>query len=179
MNFIPAELPGVFVIEPRVFADDRGFFMETYHQQKFADAGITASFIQDNHSKSKRGTLRGLHYQIGRPQGKLVRVVQGAVWDVAVDLRKSSPTFGKWCGWSLSAENKRMVYVPPEFAHGFCVVSETAEFVYKCTNLYSPADERCILWNDSTLSIPWPISEPTMSPKDLQGKRFVDAEYFS
>lgn len=179
MKFTPAKLPGVFLIEPRVFADERGFFMETYHQQKFADAGITGTFLQDNHSKSVRGTLRGLHYQVNRPQGKLVRVVQGEVWDVAVDLRKSSPTFGQWCAFTLNAENKHMVYVPPQFAHGFCVVSETAEFVYKCTDMYSPADERCILWNDSQLAIPWPIKEPILSPKDLQGRRFADADYFS
>ena len=178
MRFVPAELPGVFVIEPRVFEDDRGFFMETFHEGKFADAGITAKFVQDNHSKSVRGTLRGLHYQVNRPQGKLVRAVQGEVFDVAVDLRKSSPTFGKWCGWHLSEQNKRMVYVPPEFAHGFCVLSETAEFVYKCTDLYSPADERCILWNDAELAIDWPIAAPLLSPKDLQGRTFQMADYF-
>lgn len=178
MQFVPTELSGAFLIHPRVFSDERGFFMETYHADKFAEAGINLPFRQDNHSRSSHGTLRGLHYQVGQPQGKLVRVVQGEVWDVAVDLRRSSPTFGKWCGWHLSAANKQMVYIPPQFAHGFCVLSETAEFVYKCTDTYAPAQERCIVWNDPTLAIPWPVQNPLVSPRDSAGIAFTAAPYF-
>ncbi|MFQ3639939.1 MAG: dTDP-4-dehydrorhamnose 3,5-epimerase, partial [Chloracidobacterium sp.] len=153
MNFISTELPGVVMIEPQVFRDHRGFFLESYHQAKFAQAGLDVTFVQDNHSKSVRGTLRGLHAQRRRPQGKLVRVVSGEIFDVVVDIRPSSLTFGRWLGVTLSAENFRQLYVPPGFVHGFCVVSETAEVLYKCTALYDPTDEIGIVWNDPELGI--------------------------
>jgi dTDP-4-dehydrorhamnose 3,5-epimerase len=169
MNIIQTEIPDVLVIEPQVFEDERGFFMEVWNQQAFEAAGITTNFIQDNHSKSPHGTLRGLHYQVQNTQGKLVRVIAGEVYDVAVDIRRSSPTFGKWTARTLSAENKRMMWIPPGFAHGFYVTSKTAEFVYKCTDLYAPAHERAIRWNDPDIGITWPIpadSQPLLSQKD-------------
>ncbi len=182
MNFIQTEIADVLCIQPRVFEDPRGFFLETYQVEKFNSAGITHSFVQDNHSRSAQGILRGLHYQIRHAQGKLVRAVVGEIYDVAVDIRRNSPTFGKWVGATLSAQNKQMLWVPPGFAHGFYVVSEWAEVLYKATDLYDPEAERCIAWNDPTLNIPWPIlagTEPTLSPKDLNGKSFEEAEVFN
>jgi dTDP-4-dehydrorhamnose 3,5-epimerase len=179
MNFTPTAIPDVILIEPRVFADERGFFMETWHKQKFLQGGIDADFVQDNHSRSVQGTLRGLHYQVKRQQGKLVRVILGEVYDVAVDIRRGSPTFGKWIGFYLSAENKRMLWIPPGFAHGFYVTSDVAEFVYKCTDFYAPEHERCIIWNDSNLGIQWPLIKgvPTfLSPKDAGAPKFTEAE---
>jgi len=179
MNFITTEIPDVILIEPRVFADERGFFMETWHKQKFLKGGIDADFVQDNHSRSVQGTLRGLHYQVKRQQGKLVRVILGEVYDVAVDIRRGSPTFGKWIGFYLSAENKRMLWIPPGFAHGFYVTSDVAEFVYKCTDFYAPKHERCIIWNDSNLGIQWPLINgmaPVLSAKDAKGIRLEEAE---
>jgi dTDP-4-dehydrorhamnose 3,5-epimerase len=181
MDFIQTEISDVICIEPRVFEDARGFFLETYQAEKFGSAGITYNFVQDNHSRSKHGILRGLHYQVRHVQGKLVRAVVGEIFDVAVDLRRSSPTFGKWVGEILSAENKRQLWVPPGFAHGFYVMSEWAEVLYKTTDLYHPESERCIAWNDPTLNIQWPIpldDAPTLSPKDLNGKSFEEAEVF-
>lgn len=181
MEFIATDIKDVVVIEPQVFSDDRGFFMETWTRQKFKDAGIDYDFVQDNHSKSLKGVLRGLHYQIQNPQGKLVRVLSGEVYDVAVDMRKSSPTFGKWVAEILSGENKKMLWVPPGFAHGFYVMSDEAEFVYKCTDVYSPEFERSLIWNDSTVNVNWPIPEgqtPTLSPKDEAGKPFDQAEAY-
>lgn len=176
MQVLETELPGVRVVEPRVFGDARGFFMETYHEGKFAEQGITAHFVQDNHSCSSRGTLRGLHYQLANPQAKLCRVVAGEVLDVAVDVRRGSPHFGKWVAVRLSADNKRMIYVPRGFAHGFVVLSERAEFLYKCDNLYDPASERGILWNDPRLGIPWELEgEPILSAKDQQLPTLADA----
>lgn len=181
MNIIPAGLPGVMIIEPRVFGDARGFFFESWNEKAFAQAGLPARFVQDNHSLSARGTLRGLHYQMQQTQGKLVRVVAGEVFDVAVDVRRSSPTFGKWVGVTLSAANKRMLWVPEGFAHGFYVVSEQAEFLYKCTDFYDPASERTLIWDDPQVGIQWPLQagmQPLLSPKDLQGRRLADAETF-
>ncbi len=173
-------LPGVKLIEPKVFGDDRGFFLESWNARVFADAGIDATFVQDNHSRSARGVLRGLHYQIVEPQGKLVRVVSGAVFDVAVDIRRSSPDFGKWAGAELSAENKRMFWVPPGFAHGFVTLSETADFLYKCTTLYAPAHDRGIAWDDPAIGIDWPIDgTPQLSAKDAAAPRLADAEVFA
>lgn len=166
MTFVPTDLPGVVLIEPQVFEDSRGFFMETYHRAKFEEAGIAEAFVQDNHSRSVRGVLRGLHFQTGRPQGKLVRAVRGAVFDVAVDIRRGSPTFGHWCGFELSAENRRMVYVPPGFAHGFCTLSAEADFLYKCTDLYAPERDRGIRWDDPDVGVKWPIGAPLLSVKD-------------
>jgi len=180
MQFIPTQISDVILIEPKVFPDDRGFFMESYQKKRFAEAGIHADFVQDNHSKSQQGTLRGLHYQIKQAQGKLVRVVAGEIFDVAVDIRKNSPTFGKWVGDHLSAENKRMLWVPPGFAHGFYVTSPEAEVLYKATDYYAPQWERSIAWNDPTIGINWPIGEvePILSPKDAAGKLFGEAEVF-
>jgi dTDP-4-dehydrorhamnose 3,5-epimerase len=162
-----------------VFGDSRGFFMESFNEREMASAGITARFVQDNHSRSSRNVLRGIHYQIRQPQGKLVRVVAGEVFDVAVDLRKSSPTFGQWAGVRLSAENKLMFWVPPGFGHGFLVLSETADFLYKATDFYAPEYERSILWNDPELAIDWPlVGEPVLSAKDIAGTPFSKAEYF-
>jgi dTDP-4-dehydrorhamnose 3,5-epimerase len=166
MRFIPTDLPGVVVIEPIVFGDDRGFFMEVYHEATFRNAGIVESFVQDNHSRSSRGVLRGLHYQLPNPQGKLVRVVDGSVFDVAVDIRRGSPHFGKWVGVELSGENKRQLWVPAGFAHGFCVTSESADVVYKCTTLYDGPNDRGIRWNDPAIGIDWPIDAPVLSAKD-------------
>ena len=166
MNLIPTSLPGVLIIEPRVFRDERGFFLETYHAQRYRDAGLDAAFVQDNHSRSTRGTLRGLHWQAERPQGKLVRVLVGEIYDVAVDIRPDSPTFGKWVGFTLSADNFRQGWIPPGFAHGFCVTSEVAEVEYKCTDFYDRADEIGLRWNDPALGIAWPIDRPLLSDKD-------------
>jgi dTDP-4-dehydrorhamnose 3,5-epimerase len=172
-------IPDVFVVEPKVFGDARGFFLESWNAQAFAAAGIPAAFVQDNHSRSPRGVLRGLHYQVRQPQGKLVRVVAGEVFDVAVDLRRASPTFGRWVGERLSAENKRMLWIPPGFGHGFLVLSETADFLYKTTDYYAPEHERVIAWNDPDLAIKWPIAgTPTLSGRDAAGTRFRDAEVF-
>jgi dTDP-4-dehydrorhamnose 3,5-epimerase len=166
MKFQQTELPGVVVIEPDVYRDDRGFFLETYHARKYAEAGIPARFVQDNHSRSARGTVRGLHAQRRRPQGKLVRVLQGEIFDVVVDIRRGSPTFGRWIGVDLSAENFRQCYVPPNFAHGFCVLSDWAEFEYKCTDFYDPAEEIRLLWSDPDIGITWPVRTPLLSDKD-------------
>ncbi len=168
-NFIKTEIDGMFIVEPTVFGDDRGYFLETYHYDEFKKAGIDAVFVQDNQSKSKRGVLRGLHFQTKRPQGKLVRVIKGEVFDVGVDLRKNSPTFGKWVGAVLSDENKRQLYIPAGFAHGFLVLSDEAEFVYKCTDFYDPQNEGGIIYNDPDININWPISgdmEILLSQKD-------------
>ncbi|MDD5402917.1 MAG: dTDP-4-dehydrorhamnose 3,5-epimerase [Sulfuricella sp.] len=180
MKVIATAIPDVLLIEPRVFGDERGFFFESYNARKFAElAGVTTGFVQDNHSRSARNVLRGLHYQVKQPQGKLVRVVAGEVFDVAVDIRKRSPTYGKWAGFRLSAENKRMAWVPPGFAHGFLVLSEYAEFLYKTTDYWAPEHERCILWNDPDLGIAWPMAgEPLLSVKDRQGVAFSAAEVF-
>lgn len=169
MKFIPTEVPEVIVVEPDVFRDARGFFLETYHAQKYRDGGITPVFVQDNHSRSVRGTLRGLHAQMTNPQGKLVRVLQGEIFDVAVDVRRGSPTFGRWVGVTLSAENFRQCYIPAGFVHGFCVTSAVAEVEYKVTNLYDPSAELTVIWNDPALGISWPTSDPTLSAKDARG----------
>ncbi len=166
MRFVPTELPGVLVIEPDVYRDPRGFFLETYHQLKYRDGGIDVAFVQDNHSRSARGTLRGLHAQHAHPQAKLIRVLQGEIFDVAVDIRRGSPTFLRWVGVTLSAENFQQCFVPTGFAHGFCVVSESAEVEYKCTDYYAPQDELRILWNDPAIGVVWPIGEPLLSDKD-------------
>ncbi|HEY5609566.1 MAG TPA: dTDP-4-dehydrorhamnose 3,5-epimerase [Thermoanaerobaculia bacterium] len=175
MNFIETALPGVLLIEPVVLSDDRGFFMETHHAARFREAGIDVAFIQDNHSHSVRNVLRGLHYQEPNPQGKLVRVVAGSIFDVAVDIRRGSPTFGKWVGVELSAENRRQLWVPAGFAHGFCVTSATADAIYKCTSLYDAAVDRSILWNDPEIGIAWPIRDPRLSRKDRDAPRLRDA----
>jgi dTDP-4-dehydrorhamnose 3,5-epimerase len=180
MKIIKTDLPDVLVIEPKVFGDDRGFFFESYNEKIWQEAtGLKARFVQDNHSLSTKGVLRGLHYQIRQPQGKLVRCVVGEVYDVTVDLRKCSPTFGKWAGAVLSAENKRQMWVPEGFAHGFLVLSDVAEFLYKTTDYYAPEHERCILWNDLDLGIGWPFAgEPVLSAKDAAGQSFREAELF-
>jgi len=181
MKFIPTAIPEVILIEPRVFGDHRGFFMETWQRKNFAENGIDYDFVQDNHSKSSHGILRGLHYQIEQTQGKLVRVVEGTVFDVAVDMRRSSPSFGQWVGQELSAENKHMLWVPPGFAHGFYVMSESAEFVYKCTDYYAPEHEESLLWNDPELNIDWHLvggKAPVLSEKDANAPVFADAKSF-
>lgn len=182
MEFIPTDIPDVIIIKPRVFGDERGFFIETWEERKFAEAGLPWQFVQDNHSRSAKHTLRGLHYQIMQPQGKLVRVVAGEVFDVVVDLRRSSRTFGKWIGTTLSAENKQQLWVPPGLAHGFLALSETADFVYKCTDYYAPQHERTLMWNDPRLGIEWPLppgQAPVLSDKDKAGKRLHEAETYS
>jgi dTDP-4-dehydrorhamnose 3,5-epimerase len=181
MKVITTKIPDVIIIEPQVFGDDRGFFLESYNEKTFAQkTGINAKFVQDNHSRSAKNVLRGLHYQIQQPQGKLVRVVIGEVFDVAVDLRKNSPTFGEWVSCLLSAENKRLFWVPPGFAHGFLVLSETADFLYKTTDYYAPEYERAILWNDPTLNIDWPLqTTPILSAKDQAAQPLQTAEVFS
>lgn len=173
-------IPDVVLFEPKVFGDDRGFFFESFNHAQFEEAiGRKVSFVQDNHSKSAKNVLRGLHYQIQQPQGKLVRVVAGEVFDVAVDIRKNSPTFGKWVGEILTAENKKQVWVPEGFAHGFMVLSDSAEFLYKTTDYYAPQHERCIVWNDTSLNIQWPLQgEPVLSAKDAQGTPLALAEVF-
>lgn len=179
MKVIRTEIPDCIIIEPRVFKDDRGEFFESFNVAKFAEVtGVIANFVQDNQSFSRRGVLRGLHYQAKQAQGKLVRVVSGAVYDVAVDLRRSSPTFGKWVGIQLSAENQRMFWVPPGFAHGFVVTSEDATFLYKTTDYYDPQFEQTIAWNDPTLAINWHITNPVVSAKDAVGKTLADAETY-
>ncbi len=173
MKFVPTDIPGVIVIEPQVFRDERGFFLESFHQQKYRKGGIDANFVQDNHSKSVKGTLRGLHAQLQRPQGKLIRVIEGEIYDVAVDIRRGSPHFGQWVGAWLSAENFRQIYIPPGFAHGFCVTSEIAHVEYKCTDFYDPASEISVQWNDPELKINWPLEEihsPILSKKDIAAK---------
>jgi len=166
MRVVPTTIPGVLVIEPDVHRDGRGFFLETYHADRYREHGITGPFVQDNHSRSAVNTLRGLHLQVRRPQGKLIRVIEGEIFDVAVDVRRGSPTFGRWVGVTISAENSKQVYVPPGFAHGFCVVSPVAQVEYKCTDLYDPPSEIGIAWNDPALGITWPIREPLLSARD-------------
>jgi dTDP-4-dehydrorhamnose 3,5-epimerase len=181
MKFIPTTIPDVILIEPKICGDDRGFFVETYKAQSFAEAGIPDTFIQDNHSGSQQGTLRGLHYQIRHPQGKLIRAIVGEVYDVAVDIRRSSPTFGQWVGVTLSAENKLQLWVPPGFAHGFYVVSEWAEITYKVTDIYAPDWERTLAWDDPSIKVEWPIPPGTqllLSAKDMQGKKLDEADLF-
>lgn len=180
MNATPLAIPEVILFEPKVFGDERGFFFESFNQARFEEAvGRSVSFVQDNHSRSVRNVLRGLHYQIQQAQGKLVRVVHGEVFDVAVDLRRSSPTFGKWVGAVLSAENKKQLWVPEGFGHGFVVLSESADFLYKTTDYYAPQHERCIIWNDPDLAIEWPMEgEPVLSAKDQQGVAFAQADVF-
>jgi len=174
VRFIETALKGVILVEPDVFEDPRGFFLETYHARKYADGGIPGPFVQDNWSRSVRGTIRGLHYQFPNAQGKLIAVVEGEAFDVAVDIRRGSPTFGQWVGIELSAKNKRQLYIPPGFAHGFCVTSESAGVTYKVTNFYSAKDERGIIWNDPTLRIPWPVSDPIISKKDQSYKALAE-----
>ncbi len=173
-------IPDVVILEPKVFGDERGFFFESYNEKKFAEAiGYAPQFVQDNHSRSAKGVLRGLHYQIQQPQGKLVRVTAGEVFDVVVDIRKSSPTFGQWVGVHLSGDNKKQLWIPPGFAHGFVVLSDFAEFLYKTTDFYAPEHERCIIWNDPQIGIDWPLADaPILSGKDQQGKLLTDAELF-
>lgn len=181
MKVVPTELSDVKIIEPDVFGDDRGSFMETWNHAKFKDGGIDAMFVQDNQSRSVKGVLRGLHYQIKQPQGKLVRVLQGEIYDVAVDIRRSSPNFGRWVGVVLSAENRRELWIPAGFAHGFYVLSESADVFYKCTDLYAPGYDRTIRWDDPDIGITWPLngcSAPILSPKDAAGVSFKEAECF-
>ena len=175
MNVIKTKLDDCVIIEPKVFGDERGFFLETFQAERYtSEAGITLPIVQDNHSRSSKSVLRGLHFQKTKPQGKLVRVVRGQVYDVAVDIRKGSPTYGQWEGLILSEENKTQLWVPPGFAHGFVVLSDTADFEYKCTDYYDPSDEGSILWNDSDLDIPWPIDNPILSNKDASADRLAD-----
>ena len=182
MKFIETPLHGVSLIEPQVFGDARGFFMETWQERKFAESGVDATFVQDNHSRSKQWTLRGLHMQVAHTQGKLVRVSSGSVFDVVVDLRRSSSSFGRWWGTELSAESQRMLWVPPGLAHGILVTSPSADFLYKCTDYYSPPDERTLAWDEPSLGIQWPLPAgvaPELSPKDARGKSFADIEKFA
>ena len=178
MKFVPTALPDVILIEPQIFRDARGFFLETYQREKYAAGGIDVDFVQDNHSRSARGTLRGLHAQLRRPQGKLIRVIEGEIFDVAVDIRRTSPSFGKWVGVWLSAENFHQLYIPPGFVHGFYVTSETAQVQYKCTDYYDPGGELTVLWNDPAIGIEWPASvwqtPPLLSAKDQQGKLLAE-----
>ena len=181
MKVTPTLISDVLLLEPKVFGDERGFFLESYNKKAFRDAtGIAVDFVQDNHSRSARNVLRGLHYQIRQPQGKLLRVVQGAVFDVAVDIRKSSPTFGKWVGFDLSAENRRVAWIPEGFAHGYLVLSESADFLYKTTAYFAPGSERTIAWDDPDLDIAWPLrGEPILSDKDRRGAAFASAEMYA
>lgn len=181
MKLIPSAIPDVLVIEPQVFEDERGFFFESFNERRFEElTGLRPHFVQDNHSKSLRNVVRGLHYQVGRPQGKLVRVVSGTVYDVVVDLRRASPTFGRWAATELSAENRRQLWIPAGFAHGFLAISDSAECVYKTTDYWSPPHERTLLWNDPALGIPWPLAgEPVLSAKDRLGVPLAQAEVFS
>ena len=180
MNIIPTTIPDVLIIEPKVFGDERGYFYESYNQRLMTEAGIPDNFVQDNHSRSAKGVLRGLHYQIQNTQGKLVRVTSGSVYDVAVDLRKSSPSFGLWVGMELSADNKRMVWIPKGFAHGFVVTSENAEFLYKTTDYWTPQFERSLLWNDPALGITWPVQgAPLIAAKDAAGLPLAQCELFA
>ena len=180
MNMIKTDIPDVLIVEPHVFGDERGFFYESFNQKFWQEkTGLQTTFVQDNHSCSVKNVLRGLHYQIQQPQGKLVRVIRGAVFDVAVDVRRSSPSFGRWVGVELSADNKRMFWIPEGFAHGFLVLSESAEFLYKTTDYWAPQYERTIIWNDPDLAIDWPLqNQPILSVKDAQGKFFKEAEVF-
>ena len=181
MKVTPTAIPDVLIIEPRVFGDERGFFFESFNQKAFNEAtGLNVNFVQDNHSRSAKGVLRGLHYQVQQPQGKLVRVVRGAVFDVAVDIRKGSQSFGQWVGMQLSEENHRQLWVPPGLAHGFLVTSESADFLYKTTDYYAPQHERCILWSDTDIAIEWPKGmKPQLSVKDRAGQKLAEAEVFS
>ena len=174
IKYIKTDIPGVLLVEPKVFEDSRGFFMETFHQKKYAEVGIDHAFIQDNCSHSTQGTLRGLHYQLKHPQGKLIYVITGEIFDVAVDIRQWSPTFGKWVGQYLSDQNKRQIFIPEGFAHGFCVISETADVLYKATDLYNPDDEYGVLWSDPDIGIDWPVKVPIVSDKDKQYRRLRD-----
>jgi dTDP-4-dehydrorhamnose 3,5-epimerase len=174
MEVIPTLLPEVLVIEPEVYGDERGFFVETWHARKYAERGLQLDFVQDNHSRSAKGVLRGLHYQLREPQGKLVRVVRGRVFDVSVDIRRGSPTFGRWVGIELSGENHRQMYIPPGFAHGFCVLSDSADFLYKCSTFYAPDDEYGILWSDPDIGIQWPGADFQMSVKDAGNSLLKD-----
>jgi dTDP-4-dehydrorhamnose 3,5-epimerase len=178
LKLLPTTLPTVQIIEPKVFGDDRGFFLETFHAAAFADLGLPTEFVQDNHSFSKQGVIRGLHYQLEQPQGKIVRCTRGRILDVAVDIRRGSPTFGKWTAVELSEENKLMLWIPPRFAHGFSVLSEEADVIYKCTTLWHQPGDRSILWNDPDLNIDWQVSTPSVSPKDALGQRLAEAELF-
>lgn len=177
LNVIKTPLPGVLIIEPRVFSDDRGFFLETWNAERFHEAGLPREFVQDNQSRSRKGVLRGLHYQLPNPQGKLVRCTRGSVFDVAVDIRTGSPDFGRWFGTELSEENFRMMWVPEGFAHGFCALTENTEVLYKCTAPYDGAADRSILWNDPAIGIEWPVTTPTLSPKDAAAPRLADAPH--
>ena len=168
MRFVPTAIPGVLIIEPDVYRDPRGFFLETYHAEKYRAAGVEGPFVQDNHSRSVAGTLRGLHLQLRHPQGKLVRVIEGEIFDVAVDVRRGSPTFGRWVGVTLSAENFRQCYLPPGFAHGFAVMSPIAQVEYKCTDIYDPKSELGIAWNDPAIAIQWPVAQPFLSERDTR-----------
>ena len=182
MRLLNTDLPGVLLVEPDVFRDSRGHFLETFHERKYREAGIPYSFVQDNQSRSTRGTLRGLHAQLRRPQGKLIRALQGEIFDVAVDIRPGSPTFGKWTGARLSADDFRQMFVPPGFAHGFCVLSDSAEVAYKCTDFYSPEHERTLAWDDAALGIRWPLPAgvaPKLSAKDARGASFAEIEKFA
>ena len=176
MKITPTRLEDVLLIEPDVHGDARGFFMESWHRKKFAEQGLDVEFVQDNHSRSAKGVLRGLHYQLRQPQGKLVRVVTGAVFDVAVDIRKGSPTFGQWVGAQLSEENQRQLYVPPGFAHGFCVLSDRADFLYKCTDYYAPGDEYGVCWNDPAIGISWPGEKFALSEKDANNRLLAEMD---
>lgn len=180
MEFVPTKIPDVLVIKTKVFEDPRGFFLETYRDNEFISAGIDCKFVQENHSASQRGVLRGLHYQIRHTQGKLVRAIAGEIFDAVVDIRRSSPTFGRWVGVTLSAENKQQLWVPPGFAHGFYVLSERAEITYKVTDYYAPEWDRSLLWNDPQIGIDWPLMDgmPSLSDKDINGKTFAEAELF-
>lgn len=180
MKVIPTAIPEVLLLEPKVFGDERGYFYESWNKRTFAELGIDAEFVQDNHSKSQRNVVRGLHYQIEHAQGKLVRATAGEVYDIALDMRRSSPTFGKWVSFMLSASNRRMAWIPPGFAHGFCVTSDSAEFLYKTTDYWSPAHERTVLWSDAQLAIPWPLTgAPLLAAKDTTGLPFARAETFA
>ena len=177
MRFEPSPLiPEVILLQPEVFEDGRGFFMEMYHQGKFTQGGIPQTFVQDNRSRSRQGTIRGLHYQVEHPQGKLVWALAGEVFDVALDIRRGSPTFGKWVGTLLSGENRKGLYVPPHFAHGFCVLSNEAEIFYKCTDFYAQEHERCIRWDDPDVAVDWPIQNPILSPRDASAPLLKDAD---
>lgn len=174
MKFVPTELPGVVIVEPDVHRDARGFFVETYHEKKYAGGLIPGPFVQDNHSHSSRGTLRGLHAQLRRPQGKLVRAVSGEMFDVAVDIRRGSPCFGRWVGVTLSGDNFRQLYIPPGFAHGFCVLSDEVDVEYKCTDFYDPSDEITVLWSDPRIAIDWPVASPSLSKRDMEARPLLE-----